>query len=213
MDCGSLLIEAKARVSHGEWLPWLEKECHGISDRTARIYMQLSKHRPEIEAKIGNIANLTLTEALKLIRQDDATKPKLVVLNDHRPPQRSHTTIRNVEYVSRPAEPIRLSGAQYTSKPVETIRLSGTPYTGRPVETIRLPEAPKPEPEPEPVSQSVRSARDDFYFFSETWKEMTDEDRACFVRIAWLEPTFQSFYRACLAYDEEAVKLGQGGAS
>ena len=35
---GRLLVEAKARCKHGQWLPWLERE-FGWSDDTARNYM------------------------------------------------------------------------------------------------------------------------------------------------------------------------------
>ena len=72
MKCGDLLIEAKAKFGqHGQWLPWLERECGGISDRTARRYMQLARGRAEIESKLATVADLTLTEAVKLIGQQE----------------------------------------------------------------------------------------------------------------------------------------------
>jgi hypothetical protein len=39
MAAGELLIEAKALVKHGRWLPWLREHCE-ISDRTAQLYMR-----------------------------------------------------------------------------------------------------------------------------------------------------------------------------
>jgi hypothetical protein len=33
--CGRLLREAKAKLPHGQWLPWLEKHCPSVSIRTA----------------------------------------------------------------------------------------------------------------------------------------------------------------------------------
>src|SRR6266536_3535382 len=53
MSAGDLLIEAKAQVPHGEWLPWLESNL-AMSDRSARVWMQLAKGREKIEAEIGS---------------------------------------------------------------------------------------------------------------------------------------------------------------
>jgi hypothetical protein len=44
---GELLIEAKALVEHGQWLPWLEANFSG-SDRTARLYMRFAANRQQI---------------------------------------------------------------------------------------------------------------------------------------------------------------------
>jgi hypothetical protein len=49
--CGELLIQAKAQVGHGDWLPWLEANC-SFRPRTARAYMQLARAMPTLpEAK------------------------------------------------------------------------------------------------------------------------------------------------------------------
>jgi hypothetical protein len=66
MVAGDLLIEAKAQLKHGEWLPWLTEHC-SISDRTARLYMRLARNRPEIEAKRQHVADLSLRAALELL--------------------------------------------------------------------------------------------------------------------------------------------------
>jgi hypothetical protein len=50
---GGLLVEAKAQVPHGGWLPWLKDNCE-ISERTAQLYMQVSKNRTTIEEQIRN---------------------------------------------------------------------------------------------------------------------------------------------------------------
>lgn len=39
---GHALIEAKALVKHGEWLPWLKEHCR-ISERTAQRYMRITR--------------------------------------------------------------------------------------------------------------------------------------------------------------------------
>lgn len=56
---GKLLIEAKAQLKHGEWLPWL-CECCQVPERTASHYMRLARHT----AEIGNVADLTVRGAL-----------------------------------------------------------------------------------------------------------------------------------------------------
>jgi hypothetical protein len=66
MAAGDLLIEAKAMVQHGQWLPWLRGHCK-ISERTAQLYMRCAKNRIEIEKKSASVADLTLNEAAALL--------------------------------------------------------------------------------------------------------------------------------------------------
>ena len=70
MKCGDLLIEAKAKVKHGDWLGWLKNEC-SISERMSQHYMKLAKHRREVERKSEMISDLTLTEAIKMVGQKE----------------------------------------------------------------------------------------------------------------------------------------------
>jgi hypothetical protein len=69
MAAGDLLIEAKALLKHGGWLPWLAEHC-AIPARTASHYMRLARGRD----KIGNVADLTVREALELLAKDDAPR-------------------------------------------------------------------------------------------------------------------------------------------
>jgi hypothetical protein len=69
MNAGDLLIEAKDRVPHGQWLPWLAEHCE-ISERTAQLYMRLARARPEIEAKSATVADLSLRGAIAEIAPD-----------------------------------------------------------------------------------------------------------------------------------------------
>ena len=64
---GDLLSAAKEKVKHGDWLRWLERECPSISERHARNFMALARHRPLIESKSAIIADMTLSQALALI--------------------------------------------------------------------------------------------------------------------------------------------------
>lgn len=45
---GELLIDAKAEVSHGEWLPWLDTN-FAFTPQTANGYMRLARRREQIE--------------------------------------------------------------------------------------------------------------------------------------------------------------------
>jgi hypothetical protein len=65
MATGDLLLEAKEQVQHGQWSQWIQEHCE-ISDRTARLYMQLAENRVVIETT-GNVAGLTLNSAVRLL--------------------------------------------------------------------------------------------------------------------------------------------------
>jgi hypothetical protein len=42
---GEGLIEAKGMLKHGEWLPWLEANFPGFSERSAQNYMRMARNR------------------------------------------------------------------------------------------------------------------------------------------------------------------------
>jgi hypothetical protein len=69
LACGDLLIEAKVKVrgAGARWLPWLAANCPLISNRTARLYMQLARAKPALETKMATVADLTLQGAVKLL--------------------------------------------------------------------------------------------------------------------------------------------------
>nr|WP_325213183.1 DUF3102 domain-containing protein [uncultured Oscillibacter sp.] len=62
LGIGDRLIEAKAMLSHGEWLPWLEDRVE-FSVRTANNFMRLSREWRNSQA----LANLGATKALTLL--------------------------------------------------------------------------------------------------------------------------------------------------
>ena len=66
IEAGKLLIEAKDLCDHGQWLPWLEANCQ-IPGRTVRHYMWLARR----ESKIGNVADLTVREAIDQLAAED----------------------------------------------------------------------------------------------------------------------------------------------
>src|SRR5229473_6358844 len=71
LAAGSLLLEAKAQVPHGQWLPWLAENCPTVSPRMAQYYMGLARKRPELESKCETVSHLTLREAVQLLDNDD----------------------------------------------------------------------------------------------------------------------------------------------
>ena len=72
MTAGDLLIEAKARVPHGGWLPWLKANCE-IPERTVQLYTRLAKNRQTIEARVSgmrfrnSVADFSIRNALRLL--------------------------------------------------------------------------------------------------------------------------------------------------
>jgi len=61
IECGRLLIEAKAKVPHGEWLPWLEANCT-VGARMARHYMRLARHSDQLNRK--RVSDFSVREAI-----------------------------------------------------------------------------------------------------------------------------------------------------
>ncbi len=64
LNAGELLLQAKAQVEHGQWLPWLESNCN-VSQRSAQLYMRVARERPKLEAKSASLADLSLEGAAK----------------------------------------------------------------------------------------------------------------------------------------------------
>ena len=65
---GALLIQAKAAVGHGEWLPWLAENCK-FSARQAQRYILLADNWTAIAAKYDAASYLPMREALRLIER------------------------------------------------------------------------------------------------------------------------------------------------
>jgi hypothetical protein len=77
LRCGDLLIEAKAKIKHGEWLFWPETNTT-VGNRQAQNYIRLAKNRPEIEAaNTQRDSHLPVREAIALLAEP---KPKAPVL-------------------------------------------------------------------------------------------------------------------------------------
>jgi Protein of unknown function (DUF3102) len=73
---GTLLIEAKELVAHGEWLPWLQANCR-LSERRAQTFMRLARNRHRLEAiKSAETADLTITAAEALVGKPRPERPR-----------------------------------------------------------------------------------------------------------------------------------------
>ncbi len=73
---GELLIEAKLQLQHGEWLPWLEANCH-LSVRMAQMYMRIAREWPRLcgdSANTKRVSFLPIRDALTIIA-DELTDP------------------------------------------------------------------------------------------------------------------------------------------
>jgi hypothetical protein len=78
IEAGELVLAQKARLAHGQWLPWLAQNCPSIHPRMAQRYMRLAENRATLEAKTTRVSDLSLRGALKLIDDfpaSDAVRP------------------------------------------------------------------------------------------------------------------------------------------
>src|SRR4051794_12628062 len=65
-NAGMLLRDAKAKVSHGAWIPWLKKNCE-FSERTAQLYMRVASRWAELEAKAQRVSDLSFRDGIRLL--------------------------------------------------------------------------------------------------------------------------------------------------
>lgn len=68
---GELLIEAKAKVGHGKWLPWIEANCR-FSESKAQRYIRLAEGWDALALKSVNLTDLTVSGALQLLAKPKA---------------------------------------------------------------------------------------------------------------------------------------------
>jgi hypothetical protein len=86
---GRCLRAAKARLPHGDWLPWLKKNCPKINPRRAQRYMLLAEYdvTSDLEDHWRRICgNRAATAALAWEAAEETPAPALVVAEDFRVP-------------------------------------------------------------------------------------------------------------------------------
>jgi hypothetical protein len=70
--CGQWLCYAKSKLSHGQWLPWLDGV--GIQQRTAHRYMGLASNKTDRSNLLLSARNLTHAMELAGVRRPEPTK-------------------------------------------------------------------------------------------------------------------------------------------
>jgi len=73
LSIGKGLIEAKALLSHGEWLPWLENRVE-FSEKAAQNFMRIARHYSNPQA----LADLGATKALMLLAIPDEVREEFI---------------------------------------------------------------------------------------------------------------------------------------
>ena len=75
VQAGEWLKEAKAKLDHGQWQDWLEKNCD-LKERTAQRYMKLADNKEKLMEKVRTatrgsksvtMSDLSISDALKLV--------------------------------------------------------------------------------------------------------------------------------------------------
>jgi hypothetical protein len=85
---GLVLLEAKKRVGHGKFLPWLRANVP-FAERTAQAYMRLARHWPKVEGKAQRVADLSFREALALIGRASKVRETLPAADEWLPPSQA----------------------------------------------------------------------------------------------------------------------------
>jgi hypothetical protein len=84
LDAGDDLIAAQLRVTDTPWQRWLRANCF-LSLSSAKLYMQLARHREEIEAAIEQAGELSLRAARRLIARKPTDDAEAELIEDDEP--------------------------------------------------------------------------------------------------------------------------------
>jgi hypothetical protein len=75
LNAGDALIEVQDRGVSTNWKCWLRDNCF-LAVSTAQLYMQLARHRAEVEAEMARLPALSLRAARRLIAAPTERTPK-----------------------------------------------------------------------------------------------------------------------------------------
>jgi len=111
--CGEKLIQAKASLGHGQWLPWLQGNCR-VKDRQAAKYMRLAREMPELlEPNSQLTANLPgLEHAVALLGVEDEVKSTIQTRLD----AGESLTVREIEQLKRQLKQVEVTRDQLVQK-------------------------------------------------------------------------------------------------
>lgn len=104
---GALLIEAKKKIDHGEWLNWLLENVT-FGERTARNYMRVARSLPKLEhSDRQRVADLSFRDLLGTLATDTTKLAKLptpsavLEVAETEPVRRAVTRTSTAEHVRR----------------------------------------------------------------------------------------------------------------
>ena len=122
IEIGRRLVEAKDMLSHGEWLPWLERETQ-ISDRSAARYMQIFREygaaQQSLFGPVANsptLSNLSISNALRLLALPEEERESFAETNDV-----EHMSARDVEALVKERTAYLEAEKQKLADAVETL--------------------------------------------------------------------------------------------
>jgi hypothetical protein len=82
IQCGHLLLEAKASVGHGGWLPWIEANLT-LQPRQVQKYCRLAEHEDDVR-NASSGAHLNINDALALLAEPRVTIVAVRGTTEHR---------------------------------------------------------------------------------------------------------------------------------
>jgi hypothetical protein len=65
--CGELLLKVKARLPHGQFMPWVEANCPFFSQRTGNAYMRVARDWEQLQETLGGGEPPTIAGALEAL--------------------------------------------------------------------------------------------------------------------------------------------------
>jgi hypothetical protein len=116
--CGQALLEAKRKLQHGQWLPWLNKHCAdvGRSIDTAQNWMRLAKANTE---GIRFLEANSLTAAYRMV----GILPELETVGQ---PQQKELTVdalaKRLQWIRTASETVKSWSAEQKQAAVEQLR-------------------------------------------------------------------------------------------
>jgi hypothetical protein len=146
--CGKLLLEAKAKVPHGQWLPWLRANV-AFGERSAQGYMRIASRDPNPQ----RVADMPLRQVLAELRAPLRAK------HDAMNAELEAWSARNKAHTRKPAE--ERTGEEWNAcikdwKSLDEIthRYGVCPFAGTDYEALCLVCMP-PDTTPEPADDET----------------------------------------------------------
>ena len=111
--CGEKLIQAKASLGHGQWLPWLEANCRVKKSQAAK-YMSLAKEMPELlTANFQSTGSLpSLEYAASLLSASEEVKAEIQSRLD----AGESVTVREIDQLKRELKQVEATRNQLVQK-------------------------------------------------------------------------------------------------